>query len=196
MVARRGRHGILPVTFISLSSSYPCYAFGLVPSGVRPWRLSAGCFCCSLPLAASWDDHGAPTGQQVASPIAGSPSLAIRGVSGLARLRSAFDMSAALIQTGGARLDAFNATMPFATLSVTQDALKLSCMGRDYVFPKGSIQRLTRHRGVFSVGLRIEHIEKSLPQFVVFWTSAFFFWTWAFSVLTTRLESLGYEVRS
>ena len=105
-------------------------------------------------------------------------------------------MSAAFNQTGGARLDAFNATMPFATLSGSADALKLSCMGRDYVFPKSSIQSLSRHRGLFSVGLRIEHHEKSLPQFVVFWTSAFFFWTWAFSVLKTRLESLGYEVRA
>jgi hypothetical protein len=105
-------------------------------------------------------------------------------------------MTAAFTQTGGARLDTFNATMPFATLSGTQDALKLSCMGRDYVFPKSSIQSLSRHRGLFSVGLRIEHQEKSLPEFVVFWTSTFFFWTWAFSTLKTRLESLGYEVHA
>jgi len=104
-------------------------------------------------------------------------------------------MITAFTQTGGARLDSFNASMPFARLSGTQDALKLACLGRDYIFPKSSIERLSRHRGIFSVGLRIEHHEKSLPQFVVFWASAFFFWTWGFSILKTRLEMLGYEVR-
>jgi hypothetical protein len=104
-------------------------------------------------------------------------------------------MNLAFTQTGGAKLDAFNATMPFAELSGSRDALKLSCMGRDYVFPKSSIQTLCRYRGLFSVGLRIVHNEKSLPQFVVFWTSLFF-WTRGFSVLCRRLESLGYEVRA
>lgn len=105
-------------------------------------------------------------------------------------------MIAGFTQTGGARLDSFNASMPLATLSGDQHALKLSCLGRDYVFLKSRIERLSRHRGIFSVGLRIEHHEESLPQFVVFWASAFFFWTWGFFLLKTRLESLGYEVRA
>jgi len=103
-------------------------------------------------------------------------------------------MTGAFTQTGGVRLDWLNATIPFATLSGTKEALQISCMGREYVFPKKSIQSLSRHRSLFSLGLRIEHNEKSLPQFVVFWTSAFFFWSWRFSLLKTRLESLGYEV--
>src|SRR5262245_53785863 len=105
-------------------------------------------------------------------------------------------MADVFTQTGGARLDWLNATMPFATLSGTPNALKLSCLGREYVFPKSRIERLSRHRGIFGVGLRIEHQEKSLPQFVVFWASAFFFWSWGFSILRTRLESLGYEVQA
>lgn len=99
-------------------------------------------------------------------------------------------------QTGGARLDWLNVTMPFATLSGTPDALTLSCWGRDYVFPKSTIARLSRHRGILSVGLHIEHHDKSLPKVVIFWASALFFWTSGFLILKTRLESLGYEVRA
>ena len=100
---------------------------------------------------------------------------------------------AKFIHTGGARLDHFNATFPFATLSCDSEALHLSCGEREYHFPRTSIRRLHRHRGLFSVGLRIEHSEKSLPEFVVFWASAFFS-TSEFRTLRTQLESLGYEI--
>jgi hypothetical protein len=103
------------------------------------------------------------------------------------------DMNPAFTETGGARLDFFNATCPFATLSGDAQALQLSCLGRCYIFPKSSIRRLSRHRGIFSVGLRIEHAEKSYPQFVVFWASIFF-WTSGFRKLKAQLESLGYEI--
>jgi len=96
-------------------------------------------------------------------------------------------------QTGGARLDWFNATFPFATLSGDSDALHLSCLGREYHFPRGSIRRLRRHRGLVSVGLQIEHTQDSVPKFIVFWASVFF-WTSGFQKLRTQLESLGYDV--
>ncbi|MEP6667551.1 MAG: hypothetical protein ABJF10_00275 [Chthoniobacter sp.] len=102
-------------------------------------------------------------------------------------------MNPGFSQTGGARLDYFNATFPFATLSADADGLHLSCMGHEYLFPKDKIRRLSRHRGIFSVGLRIEHSEPSFPQFVVFWASVFF-WTSGFQALTTQLESLGYDI--
>jgi hypothetical protein len=95
--------------------------------------------------------------------------------------------------TGGARPDYFNATYPFATLSGDSENLQLSCFGRVYRFPKSSIRRLCRHRGLFSVGLRIEHTQDSLPRFIVFWASVFF-WTSGFQKLRTQLESLGYDV--
>jgi hypothetical protein len=66
---------------------------------------------------------------------------------------------ATFTQSGGARLDNFNASYPFATLSGDPDALHLSCIGRDYHFPRISIRRLSRHRGLFAVGLRIEHTQ-------------------------------------
>lgn len=103
-------------------------------------------------------------------------------------------MTATFTQTGGARLGMFNASYPFATLSVTPDALCLSCLGRDYRFPKGSIRGLSKHQGVFSTGLRIEHTDPSAPTFVVFWASVFF-WTSGFEKLKTQMEGLGYKVR-
>jgi hypothetical protein len=95
--------------------------------------------------------------------------------------------------TGGARLDYFNASYPFATLSGDAEALHLSCLGRDYHFPRSSIRRLSRHRGFFSVGLRIEHTQDSLPTFIVFWASLFF-WTSGFQRLRAELKTVGYEV--
>ena len=80
-----------------------------------------------------------------------------------------------------------------ATLSGDPEALHLSCLGREYHFPRGCIRRLRRHRGVFSLGLQIEHAQDSAPRFVVFWASVFF-WTSGFAKLKRELESLGYEV--
>src|SRR5437868_1776516 len=101
---------------------------------------------------------------------------------------------ATFTQTGGARIgEWFNASYPFATLSVNSDALHLSCFGREYHFPRSSIRRLRQHRGLFSVGLQIEHSQESTPEFIVFWTSVFF-WTSGFRKLKTRLETLGYEI--
>jgi hypothetical protein len=96
-------------------------------------------------------------------------------------------------QTGGARLGWFNASFPLATLSADRETLHLSCCGREYHFPRGTIRRLRRHRGLFSVGLRIEHTRDLLPEFVVFW-AAVFFWTSSFANLKQKLESLGYEI--
>jgi hypothetical protein len=97
-------------------------------------------------------------------------------------------MTSAFSQTGGARLGWFNVSWPFASLLATKDSLCLSCLGRDYTFSKSAIRSLSRHRGIFSTGLRIEHVEPSFPEFVVFWT-------FCFQKLKTQLESLGYPVR-
>jgi len=97
-------------------------------------------------------------------------------------------------QVGGARIgEWFNASYPAAVLSADSDALHLSCLGREYHFPRSSILRLRRHRGLFSVGLRIEHSADSIPEFIVFWASLFF-WTSGFQTLKARLEGLGYDV--
>jgi hypothetical protein len=96
-------------------------------------------------------------------------------------------MSTTFQQTGGARLGWFNATWPLAKLSATPERVSLSCLGRYYEFPKGSLVRLRKHAGIFSTGLRIEHREVSAPQRIVFWT-------FDFRRVTDGLKGLGYEV--
>ena len=86
-----------------------------------------------------------------------------------------------------------NATIPFATLSGDGDALRLSCLGQEYVFFRSSIESLSRHRGIFSIGLRIQHTVPTYPQFVVFWVAPFPR-SARFSSLKKELESLGYTV--
>ena len=86
-----------------------------------------------------------------------------------------------------------NATWPLAIFSGDDDTLYLSCFGRDYVFAKRNIERLSRYRSVFSTGLRIEHNLPWYPSFVVFWVSPFRGRTHFFA-LKKELESFGYAV--
>ncbi len=96
-------------------------------------------------------------------------------------------------QTGGARIGFRNATYPFAVLSADADALHLSCLGRAYHFPRSQIVRLSRHRGLISVGLRIEHAHGSWPEFIVFWSSLAV-WPSRFNILLAELAALGFDV--
>ena len=102
------------------------------------------------------------------------------------------EMVATFTQTGGIRvgtgwLDAFNASWPFAKLTVTQKQILLSCFSYRYSFPRESIRQLSRHRGWFSVGLRIEH---TVPMYDVFLV----FWTFNYGALRRRLREMGYAV--
>jgi hypothetical protein len=90
-------------------------------------------------------------------------------------------------QTGGARLDTFNATIPFATLVVAPDAITLSVIGRQYRFEKSQVLSLAKYRGFLSSGLKIEHKASSTPPHVVFWTTNF-------EKLASALERLGWPI--
>jgi hypothetical protein len=96
-------------------------------------------------------------------------------------------------QRGGVRLDLFNATWPMATLSADKDSLRLWCppgllsLNRLFVFPRDKIRRLSKYRGLWSSGLRIEHMEGSFPQFIVFWS-------FNFTKLKSELMRLDYDV--
>jgi hypothetical protein len=104
-------------------------------------------------------------------------------------------MSTSFWQKGGARIGWKNVTAPFATLSVSREALRISCFGTDYTFPKDTIAGLSRHRGIFSIGLRVQHTVPVYPDFIVFWIS---FIPWGgrrrFAALKQKLESLGHGV--
>jgi hypothetical protein len=97
-------------------------------------------------------------------------------------------------QVGGARLNLTNASIPYAELSLHRNALRLRCLGFEYVFPKDCIIALARYRGVISVGLHICHAVPTYPEFVVFWADAF--WRGRrFAMLKERLEAFGYEMK-
>ncbi len=101
-------------------------------------------------------------------------------------------MIATFSQTGGVRIGrgtffVFNASWPFASLRVDDSVLTLSCLGKKWTFPRTSIQRLSKHRGLFSVGLRIEHSVERYAKFIVFWT-------FRFARLKQELENRGYLV--
>ena len=97
-------------------------------------------------------------------------------------------MSASFVQTGGVRIGrGFNATWPFANLMVGDENLTLICLWKNWTFPKGSIRRLSKHQGLFSSGLRIEHDIALYPAFIVFWSMGFV-------ELKSELEKSGYVV--
>jgi hypothetical protein len=80
-------------------------------------------------------------------------------------------------QCGGARVGAespiarINLTWPFATLTADADKLVVVLVGFIYFeFRKNSLVRLSRYEGLFSKGLRIEHVARGAPAFIVFWT--------------------------
>jgi hypothetical protein len=102
------------------------------------------------------------------------------------------EMTTTFSQTGGVRVGggtflAFNASWPFASLQADDSALTLSCLGKRWVFPKSSIRRLSKHSGLFSVGLRIEHSVAGYSEIIVFWT-------FRFAHLQRELEQRGYTV--
>jgi hypothetical protein len=96
-------------------------------------------------------------------------------------------------RTGGIRLNFFNTTWPLATLSGDQYSLRLWCPvgvfspNRLFVFPRSHIRRLSKYRGLFSIGLRIEYTEESFPEFIVFLS-------FDFTNLKSDLMCLGYDV--
>src|SRR5262245_49132972 len=71
--------------------------------------------------------------------------------------------------TGGASIGWWwHVTTPFARLSADRDVLRLHCSiyGRDYVFDRSNIKRLSRRSDIwFSTGLRIEHTVPLYPKF-------------------------------
>lgn len=101
-------------------------------------------------------------------------------------------MTAVFTQKGGIRIGegiftAFNASWPFAHLTVTPRQLLLSCFSYQYSFPRESIRRLSRYRGWFSVGLRVEHTVPTYPVFLVFWT-------FKYAALKQQLQKMGYTL--
>ena len=87
-------------------------------------------------------------------------------------------------------MDFFFATWPLARLSGDSESLRLRC-GSTFVFPRDKIGTLSKYRGLFGIGLRIEHTVESIPEFIAFWIV---FWD-NFKELKSELTRLGYDVQ-
>jgi hypothetical protein len=100
-------------------------------------------------------------------------------------------------QTGGARcgrgfMFGMNFTIPFACLHISKDSMVLSVSlfgiwRRTLTFQRSDIRQLRWKRGLFSLGLQIEHSISSYPPFVLFWASDR-------KTLTEGLRGFGYEI--
>jgi hypothetical protein len=70
---------------------------------------------------------------------------------------------------GGARINWFNATWPFATLDVGADCIILKVLTTTYAFKKEDVQSLELY-GLLSSGVKIVHSNPTMPSRVVFWS--------------------------
>lgn len=95
-------------------------------------------------------------------------------------------------QRGGLRVsptsyNSFNATWPFASLTIDSSELGLACLGKKWSIPRGAIRKLSKVNGWMSKGLRMEHGIESYPDCLVFWTLNF-------DQLKEELERRGYSL--
>jgi len=75
-----------------------------------------------------------------------------------------------MIFRGGARIGLFNATWPFATLTISDTSISLQVFSRRYSLKKEEVTRLEYFRGWFSVGVKIVHKGAVLDSHAVFWS--------------------------
>jgi hypothetical protein len=120
----------------------------------------------------------------------------VKAVSLLPKVESINRPGQSFTQTGGARyvtgMWRTNLTAPFATLGVTREELVLSMSflqlwKRTFRFPRSSLQSLRWKRGLFSLGLKIEHNVADYPSFILFWVSNR-------EALKQGLRDFGYEI--
>ena len=91
---------------------------------------------------------------------------------------------------GGARIDSFNATWPFARLTVTRKLLRLRVLWAGvFEFSPDQVDGLSEFGFIPFVGkgVQILHHVPSYPSRIVFW-----YLTWSVSWLIEELRLLGY----
>lgn len=160
--------------------------------------LFSGCFCL-LCLLAGMLGASMVFGVVVLAGIYlmfGAPHL-IQFVKAFPKTESRYDGSQIFVQTGGiwwGRSFWFAsgwATVPFAQLRVSQDALVLSVMvfRRKHIFtvPRASVRRLAWKHVPFGLGLQIQHVEATCPPFLLFWVTDR-------EALARSLKEFGYEM--
>jgi hypothetical protein len=101
------------------------------------------------------------------------------------------------VETGGLRWgqsfwSGENATWPFARIRVSSDRLRISVLDwnfskRWFDFEQLEVRQLRRKRGLFSVGIVVEHLKREYPPFILFWT-------FRYKTLSRALRRFGYTV--
>lgn len=101
------------------------------------------------------------------------------------------------VETGGLRWgpsfwNGANATWPFARIRVSPDRLRITVtvLGfwkESFEFERVEVRQLRRKRGLFSVGIVVEHVKPAYPPFILFWT-------FRYKALSRELRRLGYTV--
>ena len=128
--------------------------------------------------------------------ISGAPHL-IRMADAFPKATSQYEGDQAFIQTGGVRwgrsfwFASGWASVPFAHLRVSQDALAVSVAAlhkrHTFTVPRSAVRRLTWKRAPFSLGLQIEHNLAGCPPFLLFWVTNR-------DALVCGLRDFGYEM--
>jgi hypothetical protein len=105
-------------------------------------------------------------------------------------------VSASYFERGGLRWGrsfwlAANATWPFATLGITRESVEVQVgvwpLRRRFLFAPEEVRAFRRCRGLFSVGVQVEHARPDYPPLILFWT----FRSWQ---LLRAVRALGYPV--
>lgn len=101
-------------------------------------------------------------------------------------------MESPYTEVGGFRVGCWNASFPFATLSVSHDQIILTTVSillgtKVYSIQKDQIRAITKYRGLFSSGINLSVYDVATPAPLVFWT-------FRFSHLRKVLEEHGYTI--
>ena len=100
-------------------------------------------------------------------------------------------------ETGGIRYgnsywSSSNFSWPFASLKASPEEISIcvsfsSLWTRTFTFNRSQIKSIRKKRGLWSVGIEIDHSATEIPPFILFWT-------FHYKTLKKHLESLGYDL--
>jgi hypothetical protein len=87
---------------------------------------------------------------------------------------------------------ATNAPWPFARIRVSSDRLQIvvnvwNIWKHSFELERLGVRQIRRTRGLFSVGVVVEHVKTEYPPFILFWT-------FRYEILIDALRRLGYTV--
>lgn len=72
-------------------------------------------------------------------------------------------------ERGGARLDAFNWTIPFVRIATYHDFVVVSCATHEIILRRGDVTGIERERHLFFRGLRLRHARPQIPSELILW---------------------------